>query len=817
MTSPIKADYTSIKDIVRYESFKGKLLPLEFVESITSSIVTLPRRSTTPQKGCSPSIRIIRFSTQRGWKYWQFRIEKLVAAEAKDLIQYFLEFNKGDCVKLDTLRKSGTEGRYKAAIIARRLSTISKEVDISDTEVHEPMIEKYCEELEKSLLAEFDQAYSQEDGLTMNQIARTLLDFNGGGSCVQTYVNQHAFFINLLKISEMDQDTNLSIKEDFSKPNPALVRLYDEIAAAILNEWDVIFVVFPNASSVIQVFVQRIFAQSIQGFLEGLLERAREDSLLSFLQALTQSHLETAKLVSNIHRFDETTISKALGTTALSSLLNRCFEDLFVPYLENDRYIDLELSWLLEALREYLRTVQENVALRTKGQTHYRKTPSRSQQSSPIKDASTPLSSTAVMSSILSTVTTTMNTMTTIRNDIGTQFSSTPQSAVSLNILSGHVSWIPTVQDAAKCFAAYSQCLRRCKELSQIENLPLCASLLFKLLIKELGSSAMLAGIDVELDILLSTDHKAEPDIGQLKVVRTINRILQILHGQFQAQLFPLLASAPTLCREIVTIKNDFFSAVEQRLNSILQRKIVVVISWLEVLLLRQKKGDFKPRDDIVAVNTLSTMTCIQVIEFIQLVRDEAKESLNGDNLEAYLTEIGTSLHGDLSKYHEIIMTFKITLLEERFDMIKELGKYLLYVSKKLEKRFQLTTRETLFGVHFCDQSRGWVGFFPQRQTTQVGLVLDMAAFTKEEKFELITRNLQEHLGGDRIKEILSQRDLKIYWGTATTGRPHIGYFVPMTKLADFKGRVRGDDLVCRLACIPRQSKGALGSFEITH
>ncbi|KAH6564177.1 hypothetical protein BASA50_006867 [Batrachochytrium salamandrivorans] len=771
MTSPIKADYTSIKDIVRYESFKGKLLPLEFVESITSSIVTLPRRSTTPQKAVQfepkPFIRVFDMvsdellrlkkrvqskiddqedqaaasesarrrkmksfadafdDVHRAFESLDSRLsevgntairigeqletidkQKTRAAEAKDLIQYFLEFNKGDCVKLDTLRKSGTEGRYKAAIIARRLSTISKEVDISDTEVARANIEKYCEELEKSLLAEFDQAYSQEDGLTMNQIARTLLDFNGGGSCVQTYVNQHAFFINLLKISEMDQDTNLSIKEDFSKPNPALVRLYDEIAAAILNEWDVIFVVFPNASSVIQVFVQRIFAQSIQGFLEGLLERAREDSLLSFLQALTQSHLETAKLVSNIHRFDETTISKALGTTALSSLLNRCFEDLFVPYLENDRYIDLELSWLLEALREYLRTVQENVALRTKGQTHYRKTPSRSQQSSPIKDASTPLSSTAVMSSILSTVTTTMNTMTTIRNDIGTQFSSTPQSAVSLNILSGHVSWIPTVQDAAKCFAAYSQCLRRCKELSQIENLPLCASLLFKLLIKELGSSAMLAGIDVELDILLSTDHKAEPDIGQLKVVRTINRILQILHGQFQAQLFPLLASAPTLCREIVTIKNDFFSAVEQRLNSILQRKIVVVISWLEVLLLRQKKGDFKPRDDIVAVNTLSTMTCIQVIEFIQLVRDEAKESLNGDNLEAYLTEIGTSLHGllldhfkkfpvsyagglvltkDLSKYHEIIMTFKITLLEERFDMIKELGNIFIVKPENLK------------------------------------------------------------------------------------------------------------------------------------
>lgn len=44
----------------------------------------------------------------------------------------------------------------------------------------------------------------------------------------------------------------------------------------------------------------------------------------------------------------------------------------------------------------------------------------------------------------------------------------------------------------------------------------------------------------------------------------------------------------------------------------------------------------------------------------------------------------------------------------------------------------------------------------------------------------------QETLGEDRLKEILSQRDLKIYWGTATTGKPHVGYFLPMSKIADF-------------------------------
>ncbi|KAG6877259.1 hypothetical protein C0993_009028 [Termitomyces sp. T159_Od127] len=62
-----------------------------------------------------------------------------------------------------------------------------------------------------------------------------------------------------------------------------------------------------------------------------------------------------------------------------------------------------------------------------------------------------------------------------------------------------------------------------------------------------------------------------------------------------------------------------------------------------------------------------------------------------------------------------------------------------------------------------------------------------MSTAAAEEKFELITRRLQEVLGGDAIKAILAEgRSPKCYWGTAPTGRPHIGYFVPLTKIADF-------------------------------
>ncbi len=53
-------------------------------------------------------------------------------------------------------------------------------------------------------------------------------------------------------------------------------------------------------------------------------------------------------------------------------------------------------------------------------------------------------------------------------------------------------------------------------------------------------------------------------------------------------------------------------------------------------------------------------------------------------------------------------------------------------------------------------------------------------------KFEKITKDLQEVIGEDKLKEVLKTRNLKLYWGTATTGKPHIGYLMPLLKIKDF-------------------------------
>lgn len=56
-----------------------------------------------------------------------------------------------------------------------------------------------------------------------------------------------------------------------------------------------------------------------------------------------------------------------------------------------------------------------------------------------------------------------------------------------------------------------------------------------------------------------------------------------------------------------------------------------------------------------------------------------------------------------------------------------------------------------------------------------------------DEKYELITRNLQDKMVDEVvIKKILAVRPFKIYWGTAATGRIHLGYFVQMLKIIDY-------------------------------
>ena len=55
------------------------------------------------------------------------------------------------------------------------------------------------------------------------------------------------------------------------------------------------------------------------------------------------------------------------------------------------------------------------------------------------------------------------------------------------------------------------------------------------------------------------------------------------------------------------------------------------------------------------------------------------------------------------------------------------------------------------------------------------------------DKFDLVKRNTEEIIGEENLKKLLkSKKKPVVYLGWSITGRTHIGYFVPVVKLADF-------------------------------
>lgn len=57
----------------------------------------------------------------------------------------------------------------------------------------------------------------------------------------------------------------------------------------------------------------------------------------------------------------------------------------------------------------------------------------------------------------------------------------------------------------------------------------------------------------------------------------------------------------------------------------------------------------------------------------------------------------------------------------------------------------------------------------------------------EKERIHLITRNLQEVITEEELSDLIKKKKSPVvYWGTMTTGSPHIAYFFPMLKLSDF-------------------------------
>ncbi|KAI9001673.1 exocyst complex component Sec10-like protein [Gaertneriomyces semiglobifer] len=736
----------SVKDIVKLDTFKGKFVPKEFIESISSTLIAQNQGASQDfdpkpfirnfeaaidellrmkrkvqnkiddledEEAASESRRKLKMvelneamhdaqtafgsleshlehvgktAIQIGEQLETIDKQRTRAIEAKELFEHFVECNAGNASRLDDLVHSGFDAERKAAVVLRRLNAIGKEVDVAGAETARRNIEAFAEEFEKKLLARFDEAYKSGDRREMRHCAEVLVDFNGGESCVRAYLNQHEFFINRAKVEDVESpmESLPSPQGGWKTPDPTLMTLYEEIRRTCKTEWAVIRTVFPNATTVMQQFIQRIFAQSIQSHIEVLLQRADAISKQAFLQALSACHEATTALANDLHELDEESVSTKHGRALLTATINRSLDDLFVPYIEGVRYIETEKQCLADLLADSLSIFHEYAAQRSK--TARGKSPTRTSISGPPSPTKTsPTSAEAMMTKLVSTMNVFGQEMAA---QIGLQNAPTPLTPEEMGL--------PSVALMLRLLDIHVEAMHRCQQLSPPSEVPKNGVVLFKMLVENVGVKYLEVALDMLIEDVQFADSKHQPDLRQIGMVQVSQQILQLLQLHFQATVRGAIASSPALHRDMVVYKNGFMAAVEHRLNMLLQKHFDSIINWMSVLLQTQKKTDYRPKDEALAAGSIvPTSTCIQCTTFLNMVFNEASKALSGENLDAFLTEIGSSFHGmlldhlkkfvvshggglvllkDIAKYQETIAAFQVPVLNDRFELLKELG-----------------------------------------------------------------------------------------------------------------------------------------------
>lgn len=196
--------------------------------------------------------------------------------ESSFLINCYLAFyRKGTCLELEKLWEGMTLERRRCANVTRQLQTLARKIDkVQHGDFARDGIDKFAEKLERDLLNDFDNAYRSADLAAMKDSADILTDFNGGGSVIQMFVNQHDYFIIQEKLVDRSTLQNEDMWAKLSDPDGdslelenAMQILVDEIKQVIVTEMEIIKKVFRNSVAILKVFLQRVFAQKVRTIL----------------------------------------------------------------------------------------------------------------------------------------------------------------------------------------------------------------------------------------------------------------------------------------------------------------------------------------------------------------------------------------------------------------------------------------------------------------------------------------------------------------------------------------------------------------------
>lgn len=670
-------------------------------------------------------------AVQIGEKLEELDRKRRKAQDANFLIQCWMEVTEtGQLTSLEEIqRQGGAENKIRCAVIARQLMRISQRLDpiswgqqtnglrgngvtngvtgVNRRHNTREALEKFSELLEQDLLKQFNNSYRRQNFDDMMECAKVLLDFNGGASVIAAFVNQHQFFIDRDQLITDEVTTDGETWDQLADPDsdppgvePSLQSLVDEVKIIMQEESFIIKRAFPYYETVLIKFIQRVFQQSIQQRLELVLDKATTISSLAFLRCLHASRAYIGALVEDLKTHGLTEHPEPCSAQ-IAQTLDQQLEELFIPYLVGNSYIEREKKSLEEMYNSLLFKFTLYHSRRKKAPTGFMAAIAQqgTQLLASAKDA--------YMERLESSDLTPTQKRIMLRV-ARIQDTSSNKNEIELSEQDGVLS----VAYAKRMIGWLAESVRRTLEMGSSTETPKDVNILLNLLLTSMGQVYVETALDAALDLATSQEHsKTEPDLSYLPSVRPAVTITNLMSRFISTVLIKLAESNTTVRRSMEAQTKMAIEATERKTNAVIKSTMDVTLNWIPKLLSQQKKTDFRPKDNDLEgiIDTLQTPPCQGICNFLSKLSTQLRLAIDGHNLEMFSSELALAVHRllfehfkkfqvnatgglmvtkDIAKYVSTIKEWPLTKdVQQMVEVLTEVGYLFIIQPEALKER----------------------------------------------------------------------------------------------------------------------------------
>ena len=463
-------------------------------------------------------------------------------------------------------------------------------------------IRKTCDTMETKLLDLFQRAYESRDVSVMRRISLMLQPLNESKNCIQAYINQNEFLMNShsisinkeeLKNAFFDTDIVERISEvQFTAYLRSIRKVFKSLVKAVDEEWNNLNEIFTDYFNVLLSFLDRMFQQTVHSIIDQALRMSETISELHYLRTLMIIHGQLQALSKELleieFKFDRSQ--------------NRIYEQKVAQLITDSIQHELNIDMLSQ------REVQASI-------NYYQRI---------LKELPEPMVAEKIK----------------MMNDLKT-------------------AGITTASDATFPFFCKVKVLKFTLEsfdrikflLNGQELMTKMTSKVYQGLMKALYAQEMNKELSDTLSNLKEQGTKAFPEYKILINIETVVFFLKTIQHHFEGVVAPLLQNSLVDYKDALHAKNELLGKSEQMLQDISQQVISSSERWIENILSRQNKLEYRQNELEIDLSKNCSDCCLEISKFIEHCLMWIQKVYKGKNGEQMRLALGNTVLNKLKSH----------------------------------------------------------------------------------------------------------------------------------------------------------------------